>query len=371
VIFAKNNSEIKGNAVDIYLVGGAVRDTLLGFTPKDRDYVVVGSSPAEMLSLGFTQVGSDFPVFLHPESKDEYALARTERKSGKGYTGFTVDSSSSVTLEEDLSRRDLTINSIAMADSGAVIDPFHGQADLEHKILRHTSGAFREDPVRILRIARFLARFGAEWTVAPGTLQLLSEMIATGETDYLQPERIWKEFAKGLEESNTLAMVDFLQRMGMLELPAFSDYSAFRQPSSYAAFNYDAFNAEQDTSVKFALLFNRTWARVEAEQSKLPSFVREVAQAFSQFLKFEHAGQYAQRDAVNRLGIIEELDGLRQKDRFERILQALSIVAPASTAALSVDMTRLASFKPSSVIGECRDGATISRKIREARIALL
>lgn len=164
----------------VYLCGGAVRDMLMGLQPKDKDYVVVGSSPSDMLAAGFSPVGADFPVFLHPETGDEYALARREKKTGTGYLGFTSEFGTDVTLEEDLGRRDISINSMAMTDSGDVVDPFNGQSDLQNKVLRHTSNAFEEDPVRVLRLARFRARFGPEWTVAPETRELIASMAKKG-----------------------------------------------------------------------------------------------------------------------------------------------------------------------------------------------
>ncbi len=161
----------------VYLVGGAVRDALLGIASKDNDYVVVGETAENMEALGFVAVGCDFPVFLHPETKDEYALARTERKSGKGYTGFAVDAGTSVTLEDDLARRDLTINAMALDSKDNLIDPFNGQADLKNKILRHTTSAFAEDPVRVLRIVRFLACYGDQWTIHPDTYALMEPLV--------------------------------------------------------------------------------------------------------------------------------------------------------------------------------------------------
>lgn len=179
-----------------YLVGGYVRDKLLGLQTKDRDWVVIGSSPEQMLAQGFQAVGKDFPVFLHPKTNEEYALARTERKSAPGYRGFVVHAAPDVTLEQDLARRDLTINAIAQAEDGSLIDPFNGQQDLKDKILRHVSPAFTEDPVRVLRIARFAARFG--FTIADETKKLIQQMVAANELDYLVPERIWQELAKAL-----------------------------------------------------------------------------------------------------------------------------------------------------------------------------
>ncbi|BDH44534.1 multifunctional CCA protein [Salmonella enterica subsp. enterica serovar Choleraesuis] len=185
--------------VKIYLVGGAVRDGLLGLPVKDRDWVVTGATPQQMLDAGYQQVGRDFPVFLHPDSHEEYALARTERKSGQGYTGFTCYAAPDVTLPEDLLRRDLTINAIAEDASGALIDPYNGQQDLQQRILRHVSPAFSEDPLRVLRVARFSARYAhLGFTIAPETQALMEEMAASGELENLTPERVWKETENAL-----------------------------------------------------------------------------------------------------------------------------------------------------------------------------
>jgi tRNA nucleotidyltransferase (CCA-adding enzyme) len=198
-----------------FLVGGAVRDRLLQCTMGDRDWVVVGSTPEAMLALGYTPVGKDFPVFLHPQTHEEYALARTERKSGRGYHGFVVHASPEVTLEEDLARRDLTINAIAQDDDGTLIDPFNGQADLNARVLRHVSPAFAEDPVRILRLARFAARFH-DFEVAPETLALMQDMVHSGEVDHLVPERVWQEIARGLMEGRPSRMFEVLRQCGAL-----------------------------------------------------------------------------------------------------------------------------------------------------------
>ncbi len=200
----------------IYCVGGAVRDALLGLPVKDRDFVVVGATVEQMTALGYRPVGKDFPVFLHPRTQEEYALARTERKTAKGYKGFQVHASPEVTLEEDLARRDLTINAIAQADDGTLIDPYGGLDDLEAGVLRHVSKAFVEDPVRILRLARFAARF-TQFSVAPETLQLMKEMVDNGEVDALVPERVWQELAKGLMEAKPSRMFDVLRQCGALQ----------------------------------------------------------------------------------------------------------------------------------------------------------
>ncbi len=203
------------------MVGGAVRDKLLGRPVNDRDWVVVGATPEQMQKQGYLPVGRDFPVFLHPETREEYALARTERKSGPGYRGFEVHSSPDVTLEEDLSRRDLTINAIASSADGSsargIFDPYSGIQDLQARVLRHVTDAFREDPVRILRVARFAARF-TDFTVAPETMQLMREMVDAGEVDHLVPERVWQELARGLMEEKPSRMFEVLRECGALEV---------------------------------------------------------------------------------------------------------------------------------------------------------
>ena len=203
----------------IYMVGGAVRDGLLGRAVSDRDWVVVGATPEQMAAQGYLPVGRDFPVFLHPKTREEYALARTERKSGRGYRGFVVQTSPEVTLEEDLARRDLTINAIAAsadwASSRDIFDPYNGQRDLQQRVLRHVTDAFREDPVRILRVARFAARF-TDFSVAPETMALMREMVAHGEADHLVAERVWQELARGLMEAQPSRMFKVLRDCGAL-----------------------------------------------------------------------------------------------------------------------------------------------------------
>ena len=264
-----------------YLVGGAVRDALLGLPVKDRDWVVVGSTPQALMALGYLPVGKDFPVFLHPRTREEYALARTERKTAPGYHGFAVHAAPDVTLEEDLARRDLTINSIALnleessagdqfghkllnspelwPSSGALVDPFGGQADLATKVFRHVTTAFREDPVRILRVARLAARF-ADFTVAPETLQLMQEMVSQGEADHLVAERVWQELAKGLMEATPSRMFDVLRDCGALArlLPEVNALWGVPQRAEY--------HPEIDTGVHLMMVLDMS-ARLNASLS--------------------------------------------------------------------------------------------------------
>jgi tRNA nucleotidyltransferase (CCA-adding enzyme) len=198
-----------------YVVGGAVRDRLLGLPVQDHDHVVVGATPEDMLAQGFKPVGKDFPVFLHPDSREEYALARTERKTAPGYKGFVFHAEPDVTLEEDLARRDLTINALAQDESGALVDPFGGQADLAARVLRHVGPAFAEDPVRVLRVARFAARF-PDFRVAEETLALMRLMADNGEVDHLVPERVWQELSRGLMEVRPSRMIEVLHACGAI-----------------------------------------------------------------------------------------------------------------------------------------------------------
>lgn len=227
------NAEVRAAPFQVYCVGGAVRDQLLGLPVQDRDWVVVGSTPEEMVARGYTPVGADFPVFLHPETHEEYALARTERKVARGYKGFTVYAAPEVTLEQDLLRRDFTINAMALSADGTLIDPYGGQRDLQAGVLRHVSEAFAEDPVRILRAARFAARFG--FSIAPETLQLMRAMVESGEVDALVPERVWQELARGLMARQPSRFFTTLRDCGALKkiLPEVDALFGVPQPAHY------------------------------------------------------------------------------------------------------------------------------------------
>ncbi|GAA4352041.1 multifunctional CCA addition/repair protein [Variovorax defluvii] len=247
-----------------FLVGGAVRDALLGRPGSDRDWVVVGATPEEMVAQGFLPVGRDFPVFLHPQTREEYALARTERKSAPGYRGFTIHASPDVTLEQDLARRDLTVNAIALPAEHAreplgldhLIDPYHGRRDLERKCLRHVTEAFREDPVRILRVARLAARF-SDFEVAPETMALMREMVDAGEADALVPERVWQELARGLMAARPSRMFEVLRACGALSvlLPEVDRLWGVPQP--------EAHHPEVDTGIHLMLVLDMA-ARLDA-----------------------------------------------------------------------------------------------------------
>ncbi|GAB2562899.1 multifunctional CCA addition/repair protein [Dyella jejuensis] len=235
----------------MYLVGGAVRDKLLGRPVVDHDHVVVGARPEEMLALGYKPVGKDFPVFLHPQSNEEYALARTERKTGHGYHGFAFQADPAVTLEQDLARRDLTINAIAEDEHGGLVDPYGGTRDLDRRLLRHVSLAFVEDPVRLLRVARFAARFAPlGFSVAPDTMQLLQQMVRDGEVDHLVPERVWAETRKALGEARPSAFLRVLREAGALAV-LFPEVDAL-----YGVPQRAEFHPEVDTGVHLEMVLD-------------------------------------------------------------------------------------------------------------------
>jgi len=347
--------------VEIYVVGGAVRDELLGLDVQDKDYVVVGSTPEEMVAAGFTPVGKDFPVFLHPQTHEEYALARTERKSGRGYKGFTVYSAADVTLEQDLARRDLTINAMARTPEGKLIDPFHGKKDLENRVLRHVSGAFHEDPVRILRVARFTARFG--FHIAEETMQLMRSMVSSGEADHLVAERVWQEFGKGLLGEHPERMFEALERCGFRArlLPELK-----LVPKSFTG----------SLAVRFAVL---CWPLPEAQidgfcdRLRVPNEERDLAVLCCRL-----------RDSLNAsspgalLDLLKRGDAIRRPERFKAMLEVARIEMPgfdatkierALAAAAAVDAGAVARGAPDSaaipgLIDQAREQAIAASQVR-------
>lgn len=313
----------------IYQVGGSVRDELLGLPVHDRDWVVVGASPDELIALGYQPVGKDFPVFLHPETREEYALARTERKTAPGYRGFTFHAAPDVTLDEDLRRRDLTINAIAKDKQGALIDPFNGRDDLHARCFRHVSDAFSEDPVRILRVARFAARF-ADFAVAPETMMLMRSMVEAGEVDALVPERVWQELARGLMERRPTRMLLTLHACGALakllpEIDAlFGKASApatVGLPRSLESVDIAA-HLDYPLDVRFALMMLDCAAhnvvRALCERLRVPTDVRDLAVIAVRHLHKLEAIESASAQAV--VEVIEHCDALRKPDRFGRLL---------------------------------------------------
>ena len=323
-------------SLQTYLVGGAVRDALLGLPVKDRDWVVVGATPEQLLAQGFLAVGRDFPVFLHPQTHEEYALARTERKTGPGYHGFAMHAAPDVTLEEDLARRDLTINSIAIeasciradgtfdAELGAVVDPWGGRADLARRVFRHVTPAFREDPVRILRVARFAARF-ADFAVAPDTLVLMREMVQAGEVDHLVPERVWQELATGLMAATPSRMFTVLHDCGALVrlLPEMDtgqhvllvmDQCARLGASLPVRFSALCHDLGHD------LGHDLDWLRRLAERWRVPTACRELAEVVAREQGSIHRS--AELNATDLMRLLTRCDALRQPQRFAEVLLA-------------------------------------------------
>ena len=336
----------------IYTVGGAVRDELLGLPVGERDYVVVGATPDEMVKRGFKPVGKDFPVFLHPGTHEEYALARTERKSGRGYKVFTVYAAPEVTLEEDLKRRDLTINAIAKAEDGTLIDPFGGKKDLASKILRHVSEAFAEDPVRILRVARFAARFGFE--VAAETMQLMKKMVDSGEADYLVPERVWQEFVKGLAEPHAELMFDVLRHSGLMQ-KLFPELKAIPK------------NLSGSVAARFALL---TWPLDEpqvnalCERLRAPNEVRELAVAACRSKK-----KLGNPTPEGLLDLFKTADAFRRPERFAELLEAARLADPGVDAPrIERALRAAASVDAGAIAARVGTSAEIPRLLDEARV---
>jgi tRNA nucleotidyltransferase (CCA-adding enzyme) len=353
-----------------YRVGGSVRDELLGLPVQDHDHVVVGSNPEEMVKNGFRPVGADFPVFLHPETHEEYALARTERKTAPGYKGFVFHADSSVTLEEDLRRRDLTINAMARGEDGALVDPYGGEKDLRAGILRHVSEAFAEDPVRILRVARFAARFG--FAIAPETLALMQHMVDKGEADALVPERVWQELSRGLMEKTPSRMIAVLRECDALArvLGEIDDsFSRPDVPERLASRLDHAASRGFELPVRYALLvldLTVEDAASLAERVNAPGDCRELAKLAicerDEVLRTD-------LDAESTLSLLERSDAFRRAERLERLFDvaesdahshaqrmgaARAHFARALQAARGVDAGALARENPGDVPGSIR-----------------
>ncbi|GAA5785326.1 multifunctional CCA addition/repair protein [Chitiniphilus shinanonensis] len=373
----------------IYKVGGAVRDRLLGLPVKDVDWVVVGADAAQMEAQGFRPVGKDFPVFLHPRTQEEYALARTERKSGRGYKGFTVFADPSVTLEEDLARRDLTINAMAEDEQGNVIDPFGGRDDLRDRLLRHVSPAFAEDPVRILRLARFAARFG--FAVAPETLALMQGMVTDGEADHLVAERVWQELARGLMEARPSAMFDVLCRCGALARVAPELDALWQVPDRgervMRVLDYTAAQ-EQPLAIRYASLCARLGdgeaaqdeaALVEALSKRLraPSECRDLALMARRERQTIHHASTLDADAL--LALFGRTDALRKPERFAQLLDVCAADLRADDATLAypqaAHLLRLLDaargVDAGAVAKACPDPSQIPAQVAQARRAAI
>jgi len=377
----------------IFLVGGALRDRLLDRPVSDHDWLVVGATPEEMVARGYLPVGRDFPVFLHPRTREEYALARTERKSAPGYRGFTVHAAPDVTLEQDLARRDLTVNAIALpaelvgADGRfeptpeTLADPFHGQRDLRDKVLRHVTDAFREDPVRILRVARFAARFD-DFGVAPETMTLMREMVAAGEADALVPERVWQELSRGLMETRPSRMFEVLRQCGALAvlLPEIEADARTMRSIDFAA------RQEASLAVRFACLtggLGRSGPsglkalHAVCERWRVPVEIRELAEVVAR--EHGHIDSSGALDAAGLVRLLERCDAFRKPARFAEALQACECDARSAGDAPYAPRQRLlavlatAAAVPTDVVARAAQqsgaaGPKIGEAIHRARV---
>jgi len=357
----------------IYCVGGAVRDELLGLPVKDRDYVIVGATPEEMVKQGYKPVGKDFPVFLHPRTHEEYALARTERKTARGYHGFEFRAAPDVTLEQDLARRDLTINAIAKDAEGRIIDPHHGVDDLETGLLRHVSPAFAEDPVRILRVARFAARYG--FRIAPETMKLMRAMADNGEVDALVPERVWQEIARGLMEAKPSRMFDVLRECGALA-HVMPEVDALRDDADAARSAMHALDAAAQAGATLPARFAALARSLEplaveslATRLKLPADCRDLA-----MLAAGHANAVldaAELDAESVQELFNTVDAWRRPERFAELMTA-AFAGEAGTgparARLERALKAAAAVKGGEIAKAANGAAAIRGNIDAARL---
>lgn len=358
----------------IYLVGGSVRDRLLHLPVVDRDWVVVGATPDELLALGYQQVGKDFPVFLHPKTKEEYALARTERKSGKGYTGFICDFSKDITLEQDLIRRDLTINAIAMDQEGNIVDPYHGVNDIKLKLLRHVSPAFREDPLRILRVARFAARYHhLGFRIVDETSNLMKEMVSAGEINTLTAERVWKETEKALATGDPQVYFQVLEQCGALALlfPSLKLSSAITDALKKSTLLTD------DLTVRFAVLCSEFASKTELEKLclkiKAPNQYTKLAIMVQQF--HNSVANVTQLTAEQIIELFNKIDVWRNPAHLNQLIIASQSYAKkelfpqaqyleqAYKLALAVDVQ--------NIIAEGYTGKLIHNELQKRRIEVL
>ncbi len=398
--------------MQVYCVGGAVRDELLGLPVQDRDWVVVGATPQQLLGQGFKPVGKDFPVFLHPKTHEEYALARTERKTAPGYAGFAFHAAPDVTLDEDLARRDLTINAMARSEEGVLIDPYGGQDDLQNHLLRHVSPAFAEDPVRILRLARFAARF-ADFSVAPETLALMRQMVENGEVDALVAERVWQELARSLMEAMPSRMFETLRTCGALAkllpeldrlwgVPQRADYHpeidtgvhvmmvidmaarlGLSLPARFAALTHDLGKGVTPAHILPRHLGHELKS-VElleplCERLRVPAECRDVARLVARY--HGDMAKIAELRPETKLKILECCDALRRPARFDEVLGACEAddrgrlgfaERPYAPAPLwRQTLAAVQAVDAGAIAKACADPVQISLRIREARIAAL
>ena len=361
------------SSLKVYMVGGAVRDKLLGLIPQDVDWVVVGSTPEEMIALGFQQVGAEFPVFLHPETGEEYALARQERKTGPGYHGFETRFSPDVTLEDDLVRRDLTINAMAMLPDGTIVDPYGGQEDLKRKVLRHTSEAFREDPVRILRLARFSARY-YNFETATETLAMCAEMIRMGEFDHLTPERVWAEFKKGLMEPRPDKMfITLFAVHGDRTLKEF--FAGYSKSMGYLK---EAAKCDADLEVRFATIASGFKMKEDFAKWTIPSECQDVAMLVNNNL--HSFANYFKLTPTERVQLLTRCDALRRHERFGQVAVAAGLIIAvnrdettpiAEMFQVTRDLAKVKAVPAGGIAQMCEDKSKIAETVFNARVAAL
>ncbi|WP_105167094.1 tRNA nucleotidyltransferase [Pseudoalteromonas sp. T1lg23B] len=359
--------------MQVYLVGGAVRDELLQRPVTERDYVVVGATPEQMLALGYSQVGKDFPVFLHPETKEEYALARTERKQGQGYGGFICDFAPTITLEQDLYRRDLTVNAIAKDQQGNLIDPYNGQQDINNRVLRHVSDAFSEDPLRVLRVARFAARYHyLGFSIAPETQQLMTQMVASQELATLTKERVWMEIEKSLTDGQIEVFCNILQKVGALTLimPMLTYWS-----EEHAKQLASAIQSLDNTQANYKLIQFCLWLAPSSldalegieQRLKIPN---KYAQSARDYCQHQALLLHSKIDVSAALAMFNQLDLWRRPERFDLLCQVaqsdaqihndvIDTLQQAAQAALAV--------APQSIIAQGFKGVEIKHQLALAR----
>ncbi len=396
--------------MNIYLVGGAVRDQLLGYPSKERDWVLVGATPQQLLQQGFQQVGRDFPVFLHPKTREEYALARTERKSAPGYYGFICDFNPGVTLKDDLARRDLTINAMAMDEEGKIIDPYHGQADLNAKILRHVSPAFIEDPVRVLRVARFAARYHhLGFKLADETRLLMYKMVKRGELTHLVPERAWQEWHRSLQEKNPEVFISTLRMCGALKVVLPEIDCLFGVPSS------PRYHPEIDSGIHTLWVLSAAVALSSEPKVRFGALVHDLGKACTPMIEWpshhghEHSGlavieklcarlriptdyrQFAllvsrfhltihrlyELQANTIVSLFEQTDAFRRRERFEELLMVCK--ADAQGTGKDIDYPQMkhwhdlleacANISPQLLISQGLQGEAVKLGLHEHRVA--
>ena len=372
--------------MDVYLVGGAVRDRLLGLTTQEKDWVVINATPSDLKSLGYKQVGKSFPVFIHPKTGEEYALARKETKSGKGYYGFKIDSNPNVTLEEDLNRRDLTINAIAEDNKGQIIDPFNGQKDLSNRVLRHVSAAFVEDPLRVLRVSRFKAKLhDLNFEIAPETKNLLEEIVKSGELKTLVPERIWQETYKALCEPRFDQYFQTLIDLRALN-QVFPEITHMNSDFSENHIVQTAIKKAVNPKIKFCSIFlvmleNNHQSLKDAiitmqERMNIPNDFKNLVllvENIYPILFSSDSNEKKEFSAEQYLNIIEKLDALRKPGNLDEVLEVISLKKNYSNIETTVSLIRKSlilaqSVKINNLQEDSLEGSVIGEKLRELRL---